>query len=111
VSRTRGTDGAKVGRGGRLRRDLGVVVGDRFLWGDLSQRAFGGEEGDRDERAFFRVTVSWEPPGTGEGSRVDVLDFVIDALSLLRERWLGVSYDLQPTPEELGRFVDSLAEP
>jgi len=114
VSRARGADGAddvKVRRGGRVRRELGVILGDRFLWGDLAQRAFCLEEGNFEERGPSRVTVSWEPARSGEGLRVDVLDFVIDALSLLRERSLGVSYDLEPTAEELGRFVESLAEP
>lgn len=88
-----------------------MILGDRSLWGGLAQRAFCRQESDPEERAWSRVTVSWEPTSSGEGLRVDMLDFVIDALSLLRERSLGVSYDLEPTPEELGRFVDSLAEP
>ena len=111
VSRRRGASGANVRRGGRLRGDLGVVGGERLLWGDLTQRGLRREEGHPEERAFSQVTVSWEPATTGDGLRVDVLNFVIDALSLLRERWLGVNYDLEPTTEDLGKFMDSLAEP
>jgi hypothetical protein len=115
VSRRRGADctadSAKVRRGGRLRGELGVVLGDRLVPADVAQRGYRSEEGHPGDKALSRVTVSWEPASSDDGLRADVLDFVIDALSLLRDQSLGLRYHPEPTPEELGKFVASLAEP